>query len=234
MSTREKLLELEDHDLQREYHIESICDLKSNPWLRPSNVIAALALVTTILFGIMSFNLSARNEKLTQDNVQLAQNATSLSTNNTKLVGVAELAKAKMINNVLAIGSANATAEDPDDIDIPRDQTAATVAEINRALPTDKLSSGWIYLGHLQDDNQTWSEGSPETITPIPYAELKKGVAIVVKQDVYLREDTNKAWKSREKIIDVAGVGQRYKVNDIHQTSARNGGYYIWAKVSPL
>lgn len=82
-------------------------------------------------------------------------------------------------------------------------------------------------------DGSSWNSGSPKTIKKIGFNTLRDSVITVI-DDVYIREDTGKSWKSREKILDVGLAGEKFKVLEVYESPAKTGGPFIWAKVREI
>lgn len=69
--TREELENMPVDDLQVVQLQESILDHQSSPWTKPANIIAILALISSIFLGVSNLDLYQRNNSKQQDIVNL-------------------------------------------------------------------------------------------------------------------------------------------------------------------
>lgn len=212
MSKRKALEEHTDKELRRKYLIENIMNHRKTPWLKPANIIATVAVLLSLLLGKLNMNLTKINDE--KSNVINDQTAVLLGE------------KANVLDKI------NKSPK-PDESELDQgaeaDDTRRLVA-ISKVTESVVRKSGWIYLGQLNSDGRTWKSHSPKTIKKIDFNDLMGSVVDII-DDVYLREDTGEAWKKHEKVVDVGLVGERFKVVEVYESSAKTGGPFIWARV---
>ena len=103
------------------------------------------------------------------------------------------------------------------------------IANAERIAPQILPSAGWVFLGRVNASKSAWEEGGPSTvIAPWP---IKPNDVLTVKDDVYVRALSDKV-HSAAPVVSVAKVGDRLSVVELDYSSARVGGYFVWAKVA--
>lgn len=102
---------------------------------------------------------------------------------------------------------------------------------VQRLAPaTDEAPHGWMFLGRVTQDRQTWVGGGAQTVggASLP---LTAGQVLTVRDDAYLRADGPPNARSSAPIHGVAKVGDTVEILAIDYSSARAGGWFVWAHV---
>jgi len=108
---------------------------------------------------------------------------------------------------------------------------------LSQVAPATVESTGWMYVGELDESKTQWETGNPTTIeTTEP--RLTPGQIVKIKDDVYLRDaSAGPGKRASGKIVSVGRVGDSVKILDIDETSHDNSagsGWFVWAKVARL
>lgn len=98
-----------------------------------------------------------------------------------------------------------------------------------RIAPQILPNSGWVFLGRVNNNKSQWADTSSTTTANWP---ITRDSVITIKDDVYVRAITEDKWHSLAPISSVAKVGDELKVVDLEYSSAKVGGFYVWAKVA--
>lgn len=106
-------------------------------------------------------------------------------------------------------------------------QQEAVLSAAGKEIAAD---SGWIFLGRVNQEKDSWTEGSPETVKSTK-PDLDRGTILTIIDDVYLRGETNGKWHSQGPVLSVAKFGEKVEVIEKDYSSARIGGWFVWAKV---
>ena len=212
MNTKKELENRTDKALHREFLIEGIINHKKSPWVNPSNIISLLALITSLVLGILNANLRKSNE---DKSIKIHQQEAVLLDVRVNIIN--------KINNKLK-------EHDSDIEQSVKSIETEQLATINKVTSSYIETSGWIFVGQLNNNGTEWKAGSPKNIKNINFSKIKKSI-IEVTDEVYIREDTGKSWKSKEKILNVAYKGQQFKVLEVYKSPALHGGSFIWLKI---
>ncbi len=129
------------------------------------------------------------------------------------------------------IASAEPDEAPPESRNQPVDQDfKQAVLTAQRIAPQILPSAGWVFLGRVTADKSQWIGGQSDTTTA--QWPLRADDVITVKDDVYVRQLSKDTWHSRAPVASVAKVGDRLKVVELDYSSAKVGGYFVWAKVA--
>lgn len=99
-----------------------------------------------------------------------------------------------------------------------------------RVAPQILPTAGWVFLGRVNKGKTQWADGGSSTTTAIWPVAVED--VLTVKDDVYVRAITNDKWHSKAPVATVAKVGDKLKVVELEYSSAKIGGFYVWAKVA--
>lgn len=140
-------------------------------------------------------------------------------------------AQEKITAQVVAATSTAPGAAPPEALNKPVDEEfkqAILVAE--RLAPQLLPTAGWIFLGRVNKEKIQWADGASATTTatwPVAPDDV-----LTVKDDVYVRAITNDKWHSKAPVTTVSKIGDKLKVVEIEYSSAKIGGFFVWAKVA--
>ena len=101
---------------------------------------------------------------------------------------------------------------------------------IQQIDPQAITQEGWIFLGKIGHSGG-WAE-RPKTVDNADWP-LQLDDMLRVRTDVYLRADSEGQHSAAEP-LSVAKVGQVVEVMEVDSSSAKGGGWFIWAKVRVL
>ncbi len=103
------------------------------------------------------------------------------------------------------------------------------ILKAERVAPQILPSAGWVFLGRVDKNKTQWQDGgSPTTTAAWP---IKPDDVLTVKDDVYIRAVTNDQWHSKAPVTTVSKIGDKLKVVELDYSSAKAGGFFVWAKV---
>ncbi|GAB3092744.1 hypothetical protein [Lysobacter terrae] len=119
----------------------------------------------------------------------------------------------------------------PEALNKPVDQDfKQAILTAERVAPQILPTAGWVFLGRVDSAKSQWLDGgSPTTTATWP---VKPDDIVTVKDDVYIRKITDDKWHSSAPVASVAKVGDQLKVVELQYSSARAGGFFVWAKVA--
>jgi hypothetical protein len=104
------------------------------------------------------------------------------------------------------------------------------ILSAERVAPQILPTAGWVFLGRVNNSKSQWVDGASSTTTASwPIAQDS---VVTVKDDVYVRAITNDKWHSSAPVATVSKVGDKLKVVELEYSSAKGGGFFVWAKVS--
>lgn len=106
----------------------------------------------------------------------------------------------------------------------------AQQAIVQQVSPTTVATTGWLFLGKVGADKTTWASGSPDTVESIAPSALK-AAPLRIHDDAYLRGDSGSSARSSAPILLVVKAGESVVVDDIDYSHAKDGGWFVWAKV---
>jgi hypothetical protein len=95
--------------------------------------------------------------------------------------------------------------------------------------PVEPLA-GWMYLGKATGDRSGWLPGAPETIKPIPVAQLRPGAVLQVRESVYLRAGTASEPSPEGAVLSVLQRDAQVEVIEMAYP-VRKWGTAVWARV---
>jgi hypothetical protein len=108
----------------------------------------------------------------------------------------------------------------------------ATIVSARRVAPDILPTSGWVYLGRVNEEKSKWfDKKSAKVIGPWP---IEVGDTLTLRDDVYVREKTADTSKSQSRITSMVKVGDKLQVVEIDFSHAKNGGFFVWAKAAIL
>ncbi len=110
---------------------------------------------------------------------------------------------------------------------------ASQQARLQQSSPQSVQSSGWLFLGHVDDSKLKWSGEGAKNIDPTVSPALKAGDHFVLRAPAYLYSDAPSGHHLEGKIIGVFPAGTQVTVTAGPEYShALAGGFFLWVKVS--
>jgi hypothetical protein len=106
----------------------------------------------------------------------------------------------------------------------------AAILSAERVAPQILPSAGWVFLGRVNKDKTSWADGASSIVTAS--WPIKTDDKLTVKEDVYVRAITQDKYHSSAPVTTVAKIGDKLTVVELQYSSAKIGGYYVWAKVA--
>lgn len=104
------------------------------------------------------------------------------------------------------------------------------ILSAQRVAPQILPTAGWVFLGLVDNKKTQWTNNvSSTTNANWP---VKPDDILTVRDDVYIRAITNDKWHSSAPVTTVSKVGDKLKVVELDFSSAKIGGFYVWAKVA--
>jgi len=104
------------------------------------------------------------------------------------------------------------------------------ILSAERVAPQILPTAGWVFLGRVNNNKNQWADGAPSTTTAV--WPIKPDDVVTVKDDVYVRAITADKWHSSAPVATVSKVGDKLKVVELQYSSAKAGGFFVWAKVA--
>jgi hypothetical protein len=107
------------------------------------------------------------------------------------------------------------------------------LAQSNAATGADASSStGWLFIGRVNEDQKGWAADSPVNIHPVNYP-LQTGQQLTIAGENYLRADSTTKQHRDGRILTVLRGGTQVHVIKVDPTShALAGGWFVWVQVS--
>lgn len=101
---------------------------------------------------------------------------------------------------------------------------------VNQVTPSSVETTGWIFLGKVAEDKQSWGDASPKSIHTIAPDALI-GAKLTLKDDVYLRDNATTNARAMAPLLAVVKMGEVLSVTELDYSHAKTGGWFVWAKV---
>jgi hypothetical protein len=89
---------------------------------------------------------------------------------------------------------------------------------------------GWLYLGLVAPDKESWVGGSPAVDKPC--AALKKGESFSLKHDILLYDHPDNK-NSTGGVIGVLQSPMQLEIVEIDDRLGLGGGYFCWVRIQP-
>ena len=140
-------------------------------------------------------------------------------------------AQKEVTNKVVALAAAAPDEAPPEASNKPVDQSfKQAILTAERVAPQILPTSGWVFLGRVDNDKTRWADGGSATTTAA--WPVKPDDILTVRDDVYVRANTDDKWHSKAPVTTVSKVGDKLRVVELQYSSAKVGGYFVWAKVA--
>lgn len=140
-------------------------------------------------------------------------------------------AQQKITAKVVSAASASQDEAPPEALNKPVDQDfKQAVIAAEKVAPQILPTSGWVFLGRVNKEKTQWADGGSSTTTA-SWPVVPDNV-LTVRDDVYVRAITDDKWRSNAPVTTVAKIGDKLQVVELQYSSAKIGGFYVWAKVA--
>jgi hypothetical protein len=142
-------------------------------------------------------------------------------------------AQKQVTNKVIEAAPKEAGEPPPEASNKPVDQDfKQAILTAERVAPQILPTSGWVFLGRVNEEKSQWAEGGSATTTAS--WPVKPDDILTVKDDVYVRAITSDKSHSKATVVTVSKVGDKLKVVELDYSQAKIGGFFVWAKVALL
>jgi len=99
-----------------------------------------------------------------------------------------------------------------------------------KVAPGQVAQEGWIFAGRVNQARTAWDARSARALAATP-ANVVPGRRLTTAGDVYLRNASQPLEHAQAPVLGVLGRGDTVQIVARDSSSARTGGWFLWAKV---